>query len=368
MTDPTMRTTGGVALQPASTSWLLAGRCSSGTPPFAPSLFSMPRGAVALAAAVTIAGVTGVQHGFWVVLGALTVLRTNAASTGATAARALFGTALGFVIGAALVLAVGSHTDALWAALPIALLIAAYAPGTAPFAVGQAFFTVTITVLYNLIAPVGWKVGELRVEDVAIGVAVSAAAGVLFWPRGASRVVGDDLADAFHQGGVYLVQGTAWALGVRDGAPDGARGVIGAQARLDGALRAFLAEQGTKRVPKEQLWRLVGGTLRLRLTAESLAATLPPPVPVGRAEARALVAEAVRVAGCYDDLASRVGRSPGTVAQELAHVNLGDGPAALNEPRARWAWEHLEHLARNLAELAAPAELVAQRRREPWWR
>ncbi len=69
------------------------------------------RGAVALAVAVAVADLTNVQHAFWVVLGTLSVLRTNAASTGATAVRALGGTAIGFFIGAALILAVGSHTD-----------------------------------------------------------------------------------------------------------------------------------------------------------------------------------------------------------------------------------------------------------------
>ena len=44
---------------------------------------------------------------------------------------------------------------------------------------------------------------------------MSALAGVLFWPRGASKVVADDFADAFHRGGIYLVQATAWALGAR---------------------------------------------------------------------------------------------------------------------------------------------------------
>jgi hypothetical protein len=30
--------------------------------------------------------------------------------------------------------------------------------------------------------------------------------GVLFWPRSASSVVGDDLADAFRRGAAYLTQ------------------------------------------------------------------------------------------------------------------------------------------------------------------
>ena len=42
-----------------------------------------------------MADISGVQHGFWVVLGTLSVLRTNAASTESTALRALGGTLLG---------------------------------------------------------------------------------------------------------------------------------------------------------------------------------------------------------------------------------------------------------------------------------
>jgi len=203
---------------------------------------SSVRGAVALAAAVAVADVSSVQHGFWVVLGTLSVLRTNAASTGSTALRALAGTVVGFVVGAALILAIGTGTTALWVALPIAVLVASYAPGTAPFAVGQAAFTITVVVLFNLLAPAGWRVGLLRIEDVAIGCAVSLVVGVLFWPRGAAAVVGDDLSDAFRRGGAYLTQAVDWALGVRTRAPDTAVAAVTAGIRLDEALRGYLAE------------------------------------------------------------------------------------------------------------------------------
>ena len=66
------------------------------------------RGALALAAAVAVADLSGVQHGFWVVLGTLSVLRTSAASTGSTAWRALAGTVVGFVVGAALLVGIGT--------------------------------------------------------------------------------------------------------------------------------------------------------------------------------------------------------------------------------------------------------------------
>ena len=44
---------------------------------------------------------------------------------------------------------------------------------------------VVVLVLFNLIQPTGWRVGLVRVEDVAIGAAVSLLVGVLIWPRGA---------------------------------------------------------------------------------------------------------------------------------------------------------------------------------------
>ena len=171
------------------------------------------RGALALAAAVSVADLTGVQHGFWVALGTLSVLRTSAASTGATAFRALAGTAAGFVIGAMVVVVIGSNTAVLWAVLPVAVCAAAYCPGTAPFAAGQAAFTVLVTILFNLIVPAGWKVGIVRIEDVVLGCAVSVVVGALLWPRGVIGVVADDLADALRRGSSYLSESMDWILG-----------------------------------------------------------------------------------------------------------------------------------------------------------
>ena len=126
------------------------------------------RGAVALAVSVFIAQSLSLQHGFWVVLGTLSVLRSNALSTGWSIVSASFGTAAGIVVGALLVVAIGTHHVVLWAVLPIAVLLAAYAPRAISFAAGQAGFTITLLVLFNIIQPVGWQVGLVRVEDVAI--------------------------------------------------------------------------------------------------------------------------------------------------------------------------------------------------------
>jgi len=272
------------------------------------------RASLALAVAVLVADVSGVQHGFWVVLGTLSVLRTNAASTESTALRALGGTVIGFVVGALLLLGIGTSTPALWAALPIAIAVAAYAPGTLPFIFGQAAFTVVIVVLFNLLVPVGWKVGLLRIQDVAIGCLVSLVIGTLFWPRGAASVVGDDLADAFRIGAAYLTESVDWALGTRHDAPDAGPAAVTAGIRLDEALRGFLAEQGAKHLSKADLWMLVMATMRLRLTAYSLAGLQEPPHArhhheQGMAYAKnVLIRATAELAAFYERIAVLVGR------------------------------------------------------------
>jgi uncharacterized membrane protein YccC len=325
------------------------------------------RGSVAIAAAVAAADLSSVQHGFWVALGTLSVLRTNAAATGSTAIRAIGGTALGFIAGGALLVAIGANSDVLWAVLPVALFVAAYTPGTAPFALGQAAFTVVVAVLFNLLQPVGWKVGVLRIEDVAIGCAVSVVVGVLFWPRGVSSVVGDDLADAYRAGAAYLAQAVAWAAGSRSETPDGADEAITAASRLDDALRAYLAEQGSKRITRVELWRLVGGTLRLRLTAHGVRDLPRGALGHGVASAE-LEQRARRLAGWYERLADVVGNPHAPIPEEaLSRPSLGP-PVLDTSPYAVWMCEHLDHLSEHLDELAAPALKLADMRRRPWWR
>jgi uncharacterized membrane protein YccC len=327
------------------------------------------RGALALAAAVAIAGVTNAPHGFWVVLGTLSVLRASAASTDAIALRALVGTAVGFALGAALVLVIGSSTAALWVTLPIAVLIAAYSPGTAPFAVGQAAFTVLVIVLFNILVPSGWKVGELRIEDVALGCGVSVVVGSIFWPRGITSVVGDDLADAYRTGAAHLKEASDWVCGLRLQRPQGAAAAARAGQRLDEALRGLLADQGTKHLKKYELWRLVGGTLRLRLTAQAVAG-LPRDCASGDDRSRDAVGRRVRLlARWYDELAMLVGRPASAAVPALTEpaFDTGRDVDGGHSRQAVWLREHLDHLVEHLSELIPPGRHIAEIRRRRWW-
>jgi hypothetical protein len=226
------------------------------------------------------------------------------------------------------------------------------------------------------------------------------AVGVLFWPRGAASLVGDDLADAFRRGAEYLTQAVDWALSERTVPPAAAAAAVAAGTRLDDALRGFLAEQGTKRASKEDLWALVSATMRLRLTAHSLAGLRE--VPAGQEEAgpaclplegaesytgtsacTVLRTAALALAGYYNQVATEVGH-PGRDEPQLVPAPPLTGPAVPRpagasadapphepsrpHPHLLWVQEHLHHLSQSAQMISEPALHVAQARRSPWWR
>ena len=231
------------------------------------------RGAAGLAVAVYIAQRSGLQHAFWVVLGTLSVLRSNALGTGRSVVSALAGTAVGIVIGSAIILALGASDPVLWGVLPVAVLVAAYAPRVVSFAAGQAGFTVVLVVLFNIIQPIGWKVGLIRIEDVAIGFAVSLGVGLVFWPRGAAAVLRQNLATAYSSTAAYVTV-TAHSLIGNGDASDPSLADQAASAaihRLDDAFGQYLAERSAKRASPESAARLVAGAARVQRTGRSLA-------------------------------------------------------------------------------------------------
>ncbi len=232
------------------------------------------RGAAGLAVAVFIAQRTGLQHGFWVVLGTLSVLRSNALGTGWSILSALAGTAVGIVFGALLVLAIGTHSAVLWAVLPVAILLAAYAPRAISFAAGQAGFTVVLFILFNIIQPVGWRVGVVRVEDVAIGFAISLGVGLLFWPRGAATLLREDLTTAYQRSIDYVVAAARQLIAGEDSdeVERSRRAADAAVHRLEDTFRQYLAERSASQYDVEDIGALVGGASRVRRAAQSLTA------------------------------------------------------------------------------------------------
>jgi uncharacterized membrane protein YccC len=246
------------------------------------------RGAVGLALAVLVARVTDAQNGFWVVLGTISVLRSSALATGTTVVEALAGTLIGIVVGGLIVAAIGDHAWLLWTIFPFAVLLGAYSPRAISFTAGQAGFTIVIVVLFNLLSPVGWSVGVVRIEDVAIGSAISLVTGFLFWPRGAADVLRESIGTAYATAARYLDTTIATMLGAERAAPIEPAAVEASEAalRLDDTVREYLAENGSARRDLDSLARLVGGATRVRRAARLMhdAAGLAPLAPLDRHE------------------------------------------------------------------------------------
>ncbi len=93
------------------------------------------------------------------------------------------------------------------------VFLAAYTPAAVHFVVGQAAFSVLVVVLFNVLAPIGWHVGLVRIEDAFLGVSVSAVVGLALWPRGARGRVRAALAAVYRRGAAYLAAGLERVLG-----------------------------------------------------------------------------------------------------------------------------------------------------------
>jgi hypothetical protein len=348
-------------------------------------LHNSVRGAIGLALAVLVAEQTGVEHSFWVILGTFSVLRSNALNTGHNVLRGLLGTAAGFVVGAALIELVGTSPTVLWLLLPPALLLAGFAPSAVSFAAGQAGFTLALVILFNLLQPTGWRVGLVRVEDVAIGCAVSLLVGVLFWPRGAGAALGDALSEAYADSAAYLA--AAVGFGMRrcvDGSTsatlgEGTRAAFAAR-RLDDAFRTYLAERGSKPMPLAEVTALVTGVAGLRQVANAVVDLWREDdgsADGDRAAARSqLSASAGRVTGWYGDLATSLAgrREPPVVMSQDPHsdgrlidavrqdLSGGDGLATATAVRMIWTGDHLDAARVLQASLVEPARAARQQR------
>jgi uncharacterized membrane protein YccC len=241
------------------------------------------RAAAGLAIAVLVARVTNAQNGFWVVLGTLSVLRSSALATGTTVVEAIAGTGVGILVGGLIVYAIGSEPALLWAVLPFAILLAAYSPRAISFAAGQAGFTVTVVVLFNLLNPVGWSVGVVRIEDVALGCGISLLTGFLVWPRGAAAVLREALGSAYVEAARYLDAAIVTRLQGAEEAPLDETAIAASESalRLDETVREYLGERGSAHEHLDALAQLVGGATRVRRVARlfDAAAELAPLAP-----------------------------------------------------------------------------------------
>ncbi len=210
----------------------------------------------ALALAMALAHMLDLQHGFWVVLATLTVVRTTASATSVTARRALLGTAVGFVL--AIVVILGAEADNHLYVILLGLVICAavYAARAGGVVAGQAGFTVMVVVLFSLLAPSEWTLALVRVQDVVAGALVGVVIGLIAWPRGAGGQLPAAVADVIDR----AVNEVGWAarneLG-RGGGGDPAAlraATLWAARRAEDDLAVALGERRPSADAPDELW------------------------------------------------------------------------------------------------------------------
>ena len=260
------------------------------------------RTGLGLAIAVAVTHLFPVEHGFWVVLGALSVLRSSALSTGTRVWRAVIGTGIGFLLGALLIGLVGVDPAVLWLLMPLSVFGSAYVPEIASFTAAQAAFTMMVLIFFNLIAPGGWQVGLIRVEDVVVGALVGVVVSVLLWPRGATAAVTlaiDSTRAVFAR---YL-----WTavLRITRGASEErndevvtlTHAALDASRVIDDAVRQYLSESSGETDFRAPVVRSFNRVIRLRAAAD-LIADIPTPPPLSAYPAVCAVIESHTDAIC----------------------------------------------------------------------
>jgi uncharacterized membrane protein YccC len=234
------------------------------------------RAAVSLALALCVAQLGGFEHAFWIVLGALSVLRSNAIGTSRTAIEAILGSLLGFVAAALVLTVAGTNTLVLWAVLPFAIFLSAYTPKAVHFVIGQASFALLVVVLFNLLAPLGIVTALQRVQNVMIGAAVSVVIAVVFWPRGAGAALRDSLASLYHADSVFLAGAVEDMLAPAGTEPatstseQRARDLAAARRQSNTAYATYLNERGSKRMEREDWGSMFGVATGVRLVGDSI--------------------------------------------------------------------------------------------------
>jgi len=265
--------------------------------------------AAGLSIARLLGGLLEVENGFWVLFATLSVMRTSAVQTGATALQAVLGTLIGFAVGLPLLLAIGTRGDLYLYVLPI-VIVGGLLAGSINVVWGQAGFTVLVSVLFNLVEPIGWEIGVIRLQDVALGAAAGVVIGLAAWPRGAAGQLAQSLGDAIEACG-DLVAATVERRLRPVGLEQLSRLRSRARAktlRADGVLAVFLTER-----PKAEeiaVWEQMSVFVHTRwYGAEMLArqAVAPPP-PEAADVVDALVDRVHELHAAHTAVAAAIGR------------------------------------------------------------
>ncbi len=174
-----------------------------------------------------------------------------------------------------------------------------------------------VVALFNLVEPLGWHTGLVRLEDVMLGAGVSAAAALLFWPRRLEPLVSRLMAEVSAAAGALLAATAAQVTADRiDVDPDP---TLRAEARARAALIELLDQYRRRPALAEPWIARFGVALHARAASDALT-RLPNLVPSPTAPP-----QDAPLGALGDQLAD---------AATLVQADLGPGRGHPDRPRA----------------------------------
>ena len=291
------------------------------------------------------------------------------------------------LVGGLFAVLAGNNALLMWVALPFAVFFASYAASTVGFVLSQAAFTVNLIIVFNLISPAGWQVGLVRIEDVAVGAAVSVLAGVLLWPRGARQDLARSTSGFYRAISSYLAAAFDRVLGIEAGMDLATllRDAVRARDRAGESLQELLSERGARHLDPQAAATLVTDGNEGMLVADALilvatdlgydAAGCREGATAVRNQVRALLRQLSNLADRLEGVRHADGTLEPVSIEALRSAALGclerkDGEVLAG--RSALALVIAGEWAQDLARLEAGMEQVVSTavaaERVPWWR
>ncbi len=331
------------------------------------------RTGIALALAAALVNLINLTHGYWVLLGVISVMRIDAAATSAQALRSIGGTILGVGIGLLIVTAAIASPDLLWILTPVLAFFVGWAPRAMGFTAGQAAFSAFVLVLLAAVSwPPQYATAIDRVFDIGVGVATAAMVSMLMWPTRMVASLRQDLGAAISAGMEYLRLAVHRVLGEVD-ASELRRTWAADRAVVRRAAEAFDLTVVQRRDVDavKGTWPQVAGSMHVLMYSAVYIATLPDiTAPVIPAHAQVVQAELDRTQAAWTEVKDWLdtGSAPKQVhpdrdpfnalVRASADLDLRDPRIAASLATAVWAVDWLE-LLHTVAErvAAAPASV-----------
>lgn len=245
----------------------------------------------------------------------------------------------------------------------------------------------TVILIFNLISPAGWQVGLVRVEDVAVGTAISVVVGILLWPRGARRDLARATAAYYRAVGIYLERAFGLILGGDTAAEitPARADAVRARDRAGEAFDVFLNERGSRHLEPQTAARLVSSGSQALLAGDLLVVVAADlgyradlcldGATMVETEVRTLLAGMRQLAGELGGTAPGGAPTERPSVEAVRHAAIGcmrragsDEAATHGAMAVVIAGEWVQNLARMEADLEQPVRAAVEAAATRWWR